>query len=422
MLIILFAVSLFLLSVFLKINNSSILSPGPYYKFALYGSVLTIFAPLIIYFEPEILDLWQFRGVSYSNAIKYSYVFYFQYICFFIGLILSTYCLRSKYHYLISDNIAYKKNERLVVVLFSFSIIINCLTISKAGVIPILGYFTGGFVPTMRIQAGNNINGLFSILYSINTFISWALIFISASMIINKVRYAYLLLLLPIFSLTWLGSKSGLLLILIALFFFFIEKKKVSLTFVFKLASLLATLVFILYLFFVYSGVSEGRIFLSIINRLFMGQMHGFYQEFTVFNNVEGNYWKSWIPVSSLFYDTVPSYARDVMVYTEGITDRNGLKDAFLGAELSHEVGIYLSYPILLLTGLVLGISFCVFSLLVKYTLGSSYVKPFYWAYLTSVIFYSSYEKFPSFKFFYIPMFSVILIYLISFIIPRKGR
>lgn len=395
----------------LKKTNSNIFNPGPFWKLILLESFLIIFAPIILIIYPDAMNVYQMKGTSYSGVISNSVIFYSQFILLLFGLNLGI----SKHHFY-HDKINIEKISQtsLFSVILAL-IILLILILNHVSTIPIFSFFFNENPAINRAIVGKELNGVYSILHTFTLTISWFIIYISAALKLAKKSWV-LYLLIGIFGLSWFGHKSSIILALLGFYFYTIKNKSITFSSIFKVLTIIFFLLIILIIIYYNSIPDKSNLPSEFLNRLFIGQLHGFYQEFEYFES-DVQYWKSWIPLSSFIFDEQISYAKDLMEYTEGITETNQLKNTFIGAETYHVLGLLGSLIIMPFVGYFISkLSFIIVNISSKF-LGKFFSTPLLWTFLSSLTITNGIYTYSSFRFVYIFIASLIPVIVIKFII-----
>lgn len=403
-----------ILIVGLKILNKygqGFFNPGFLWKILFLEILLIIFAPLVLLLVPNTQNVYQMLGTTQTGIEIHSVYFYFQLILFLLGILLGAKAFeidRYKSEVILSYN-----NSAVLSLLIVYGVIL-LLVLTHVSKIPLLTMFTNGTQSAIdRATVGNELSGTYSILHTLSITLSWLLIYVSAAQRIQKKKYL-LLLILGSFGLAWFGHKSSLILALLGFYFYSIQFERPNLKKKFSFI-LFAIVLLILLMMVYYSTVTnKSQFFEEFINRLFVGQMHGYYQEFEFFES-SNEYWKSWIPMSSFIFGQQISYASDLMIYTEGISETSQMKNTFLGAEAHRVLGDYLAILIMPIVGFVLIKSIFIVNDFVTKLLGEGLRTPLLWTFTTSLTITNGLYIFSSFRYIY-----VYLIALLPVILLRK--
>lgn len=412
--LILFSISILIILCLLKKTNSNIFNPGPLWKLILLESFLIIFAPIILILYPEARNVYQMKGTSYDGVVNNSIIFYIQFILLFIGFNFGL-----KKRNFTSDN--YEPTlpiKKSAIYSLTFTLLVLLLiTINHVSSIPIFSFLTKENIAINRAIVGSELTGIYSVIHTITLTLSFLIIYVAANL--KKQNKHYLLfLLIGIFGLSWFGHKSSIILALLSFYFYIIHDKKINILSIMKIISFLFLLLSTLFIIYYFTIENKADIISEFLNRLFVGQLHGFYQEFEYFKS-EIPYWKSWIPLSSFIFGENISYAKDLMDYTEGITATNQIKNTFIGAETHRVLGLGLSIFIMPFIGFFISkISFFTINILTQY-IDQSFKTPLLWTLFSSLTITNGMYIYSSFRFIYIFIFSLIPVIAVKLIIDR---
>lgn len=408
---ILFIISIFTIIFLLKKTNSNIFNPGPLWKLILLESFLVIFAPIIIITYPEAINVYQMKGTSYLGVISNSIIFYIQFILLLVGFCFGI----SKSYFTINSLASFKNDKSSQYALVLTMLVLLSIILIKVSTIPLFSAVHGGNLAIERAQVGKQLTGIYSILHTLTLILSWLLIYTSAALKNEKKHYIFYLL-LGIFGLSWFGHKSSIILSLLGFYFYSIKDKKTNLIFIYKNIAIILILSILLFYIYKNSIPSNSNVMFEFLNRLFLGQLHGFYQEFEYFTS-DVEYWKSWIPLSSFIFDGNINYARDLMNYTEGITATNQMKNTFIGAETHRVLGLIPSIIVMPFLGyFIIKLSFFVIKIASKF-LGKPFYQPILWTLLSSLTLTNGIYTYSSFRFIYIFIASITPVILIKMLI-----
>lgn len=410
--IILSVISLTLLGRILKINSQSWLNPGPFWKFLYLEAFLIVFAPVILIAIPATQDVYQMRGVTEYGVLTNSLIFYFQLILFLFGVLVG---IGKNYHIkeVKTENILW--NSPVVFSVFLASVLLLLIVFSQVSTIPLFSFFTNSSSAVDRAIAGKELTGIYSIINTLSLTISWLLVYMAGELKLNKQSYL-IFLIIGIFGLSWFGHKTSIILSIMGFYFYTIQNKKVNLFRALKIGAIM--ILMLLLLMYIYYSVIENKdnFWSEFLNRLFIGQLHGYYQEFEFFDS-DKEYWKSWLPFSSFIFNENYHYAVDLMMYTEGASDTNQMKNTFLGAEAHRVLGLAGSLILMPALGyFVIKSVEITIDFLAKF-LGKNIKLPLFWAFCSSLTITNGVYIYASFRFVYIFIVAMIPVIVVKCII-----
>lgn len=407
--IVLLVISLTLLGRILKISSQSWLNPGPFWKFLYLETFLIVFAPVILIAIPVTQDVYQMRGVTEYGILANSIIFYFQLILFLFGVLVG---IDKNYHIkeVQTGKILWKSSISFSVFLASFLLLL--IVFSKVSTIPLFSFFTNNSSAVDRAVTGKELIGIYSIINTLSLTISWLLIYMAGELKLNKQPYL-IFLIAGIFGLSWFGHKTSIILSIIGFYFYTIQNQKVNLFRVLKIGAIMISM--LLLLMYIYYSVIENKdnFWSEFLNRLFVGQLHGYYQEFEFFDSGK-EYWKSWVPFSSFIFNENYNYATDLMMYTEGASDTNQMKNTFLGAEAHRVLGLTGSLILMPILGyFVIKFIEITVNFVTKF-LGGNIKQPLFWAFCSSLTITNGIYIYASLRFVYIFIAAMIPVLLIK--------
>lgn len=394
----------------LKKYGQGFFNPGFLWKILFLEFLLIIFAPLVLLLVPNTQNVYQMLGTTQTGIEIHSIYFYCQLILFLLGILLGAKAFKiDKY----KPQIILSYNNSAILSLLIVYGIIMLLVLTHVSKIPLLTMFTSGTQSAIdRATVGNELAGIYSILHTLSITLSWLLIYISAAQRIQKRKY-FLLLILGSFGLAWFGHKSSLILAFLGFYFYSIQFERPNLKK--NISFVLFSIVLLIVLMIIYYSTiaNKSQFVEEFLNRLFVGQMHGYYQEFEFFES-SNEYWKSWIPMSSFIFGQQISYASDLMVYTEGISATNQMKNTFLGAEAHRVLGDYLAILIMPIIGFILIKSIFIVNNFVTKLLGEGLRIPLLWTFTTSLTITNGIYIFSSFRYIYIYLIALLPVILLQ--------
>lgn len=410
--------SLFLAYKILNKYGQGFFNPGFLWKILFLEILLIIFAPLVLLLVPNTQNVYQMLGTTQTGIEIYSVYFYFQLILFLLGISLGAKSFEIDRY---KPEVILSYNSSAVLSLLIIYGVIMLLLLTHVSKIPLFTIFTSGTQSAIdRATVGTELSGVYSILHTLSITLSWLLIYVSAAQRMQKKKYL-LLLILGSFGLAWFGHKSSLILALLGFYFYSIQFERPNLKK--KFFFVLFTIVLLIVLMMIYySTITNKSQFLEeFLNRLFVGQMHGYYQEFEFFES-SSEYWKSWIPMSSFIFGEQISYASDLMIYTEGISETNQMKNTFLGAEAHRVLGDYLAILIMPVVGFVLIKSIFIVNDFATRLLGEGLRMPLLWTFTTSLTITNGLYVFSSFRYIYIYLIALLPIILLREILSLAKK
>lgn len=411
-------ISLIVILRLIKSTNNSIINPGPFWKIILLEVFLIIFAPIFLMTIPSTAVVYQMQGTSISGIEKNSIIFYAQFILLVIGFNygINKRKYYNKYSFIENINL---KNSSLISLTLVF-IALMAIILFHVSKIPILSFIYGESSAVIRANAGKELSGIYSIIHTLTITLSWLLIYVSASLKTNKKHYIAFLL-LGLLGLIWFGHKSSIIVAMLGFYFYTVKNKPFSWMNVLKLFIYISVLLGILIIIY-YNVIENKKMFVEeFLNRLFIGQLHGFYQEFEYFLS-ERDYWKSWLPLSSFIYGESYNYAADLMVFTEGESLTNQMKNTFLGAEAHRVLGLSLSIIFMFFIGYL--IPKCIFWTVDFSTklLGENFRSPLLWTLCSTLTITNGVYIYASFRFIYIFLVAMAPVILLKLLLTRKKQ
>jgi hypothetical protein len=334
--------------------SDGVRNPGPLWSHFWFQIPVYVCSTLIAVTFFDARDLWIFSGVSDED-------FYFASLWLIYGVI--TYCVL----FVLVDRLwkervrTYRcEDEKFVCMALCIMqlLVLSAIAYFAKG-LPILNAFSGASLGVLRHDATIDFDGPVYLLAAERTISVMGVAYYGVLRGKGKKSVMlYTLLLISMFGLIWDGEKGPLAFGLLTVYFSkaWSSRKSINVSRLVKIivgAGGAAVAMFFLAL----RGRSASEVMSYLATRLFLGQISGYYQAYATFIP-DKKYILSWIPFSGLLFDNVPSFNRDLMVATQGVTATNGYMNSIFLHEAYGTLGTFglVISPIVVALSVVIGL------------------------------------------------------------------
>lgn len=311
-------------------------NPGPLWSHFWFQIPIYVCSTLIAVTFFDVRDLWIFTGVSNEDFYSASLWLIYGMVVYCILFVFVDWLLKERPR-------AYKReDEKFVCIALCIMqlLILSSIAFFAKG-LPILNSFSGVSLGVLRHDAKIDFSGPVYLLAAERTISVMGMAYFGVLRGKNKKSIIlYALLLVSMFGLVWDGEKGPLGFGLLTVYFAkaWSSQKPINVTKLIKIvvgAGSAAVAMFFLAL----RGQAASDVMRYLATRLFLGQISGYYQAYATFTP-DPKYILSWIPFSGLFFSNVPSFNRDLMIATQGVTSTNGYMNSIFLHEAYGTLGI----------------------------------------------------------------------------------